>query len=46
MGKIIILEVDIYNRTEKIKIDDVLEALAETKATVEFWVICKCERRE
>lgn len=45
-GKIIILEVDIYNRTKETKIKDVLDVLAETKATVEFWVICKYKRRE
>lgn len=45
-GKIIILEVDIYNRTKETKIKDVMSILAETKATVEFWVICKCKRRE
>jgi hypothetical protein len=45
-GKIIILEVDVYNRTKESKIKDVLNALAETKATIEFWIVCKCKRRE
>lgn len=44
-GKIIILEVDIYNRTKETKIKEVLETLAETKAEIEFWIVCKCERR-
>jgi len=44
-GKIIILEVDIYNRTKETKIKEVLETLAETKAVVEFLIVCKCERR-
>ncbi|MBI6875703.1 hypothetical protein [Clostridium aciditolerans] len=46
MGKIIILEVDIYNRTRKTKIKDVIDVLAETKAAVEFWIVCKCKNRE
>lgn len=45
MGKMIILEVDIYNRTKKTKIKDVMDVLAETKAAVEFWIVCKCKRR-
>lgn len=45
LGKIIILEVDIYNRTKENKIKDVLNTLAETKAKIEFWIVCKCERR-
>lgn len=45
MGKIIILEVDIYNRTKETKIKDVTDVLAETKAAVEFWIVCKCKRR-
>ncbi|WML34971.1 hypothetical protein [Clostridium sp. OS1-26] len=45
-GKIIILEVDIYNRTKETKIKDVMETLAETKAAIEFWIVCKCKRRE
>lgn len=45
-GKIIILEVDIYNCTKETKIKDVLNVLAETKATIEFWIVCKCKRRE
>ncbi|MEY8001635.1 hypothetical protein AB8U03_15805 [Clostridium sp. Mt-5] len=44
-GKIIILEVDIYNRTKETKIKEILKTLAETKAVVEFWVVCRCERR-
>jgi hypothetical protein len=46
MGKMIILEVDIYNRTKKTKIKYVMNALAETKAAVEFWIVCKCKGRE
>lgn len=44
-GKIIILEVDIYNRTKETKIKEVLNTLAETKAKIEFWIVCKHERR-
>lgn len=44
-GKIIILEVDIYNCTKENKIKEVLNTLAETKAEVEFWIVCKCVRR-
>jgi hypothetical protein len=45
-GKIIILEVDIYNSTKETKIKDVLDVLAETKAIIEFWIVCKHKRRE
>ncbi|AZV58546.1 hypothetical protein [Clostridium sp. AWRP] len=42
---ILILEVDIYNRAKETKIEESLETLAETKAEIEFLVVCKCERR-
>lgn len=45
-GKIIILEVDIYNRTKKEKIESVLDALRQAGATAEAWVVGKGERRE
>ncbi|SHF15837.1 hypothetical protein [Caloramator proteoclasticus] len=45
-GKIIILEVDIYNRTKESKIKSVLEALEQTGATVEVWIVGKGKRRE
>lgn len=45
-GKIIVLEVDIFNRTKDKKINDVAAALAETKAKFEIWVICKHSRKE
>lgn len=45
-GKIIILEVDIYNRTKKNKVKEVLETIAQTKAQVEFWIVCREQRRE
>lgn len=44
-GKIIILEVDIFNRTKDKKIDEVISALSETKVKFEFWLITKHEVR-
>lgn len=43
---IIVLEVDIYNRTSENKIKEVLSTLVETKTKVEFWIVCKEERRK
>ncbi|MCB2309033.1 hypothetical protein LGL08_20225 [Clostridium estertheticum] len=40
-GKILILEVDIFNRTKDKKIDEVINALEETKVKFEFWIITK-----
>lgn len=45
MGKIIILEVDIYNRTKENKIKEILQVLEQTKTKVEFIVVCQQERR-
>ncbi|MGK0468950.1 hypothetical protein [Clostridium sp.] len=45
-GKIIILEVDIFNRTKDKKIDEIISALGETKAMFEFCIITKHEVRE
>lgn len=44
--KIIILEVDIFNKTKDKKINDITAALAETKAKYEIWIISKHERKE
>mgnify|MGYP000863683400 CR=1 FL=1 len=44
-GKTIILEVDIYNMTKEKKIKEVLESLTEIKTRIEFWIVCKYERR-
>lgn len=44
-GKIIILEIDIFNRTKDKKIDEVLNTLKETKAEIEFWIISKHKRK-
>lgn len=46
MGKIIILEVDIYNRTRNKKIEEVLTTLSQVKTEVEFIIVCKNKRRE
>ena len=45
-GKIIICEIDIYNRTSDKKIDNILDALKPTKAIVEVWVVTKGERKK
>ena len=45
-GKIIVLEVDIYNRTKENKINEIIDTLAETKAKFEVWIISKHDRRE
>ena len=45
-GKIIVLEVDIFNRTKDKKIEEVISSLGETKAKVEFWVITKHDVRK
>lgn len=45
-GKIIILEVDIFNRTKDKKIDEVMATLAETKTKIEFWIITKYKIQE
>lgn len=44
-GKIIVLEVDIFNRTKDKKIDEVLSTLSETKAEIEFWIVSKHKRK-
>lgn len=46
MGKIIILEVDIYNRTKENKIKEILKLLEQTKVEVEFIVACQQKRRK
>lgn len=45
-GKIIILEVDIFNRTKDKKINEVTSALSKTKTKFEFWIITKHEVRK
>lgn len=45
-GKIIVLEVDIYNRTKESKIKAVLEALEQAGAAAEVWIAGKRERKE
>jgi len=45
-GKIIILEVDIFNRTKDKKINEIINILDDKKAKFEFWIISKHEVRE
>lgn len=45
-GKIIITEIDIYNRTKENKINSIIDTLAETKAKFEVWIVSKHDRRE
>lgn len=45
-GKIIISEIDIYNRTKENKINTIIDTLAETKAKFEIWIVSKHDRRE
>lgn len=45
-GKIIILEVDIFNKTKDIKIDNVLTALSAVNTDNEMWIVSKEERKE
>lgn len=45
-GKIIILEIDIFNKTKDKKIDDVLAALAAVNRNNEIWIVSKSERRK
>jgi DNA-binding Lrp family transcriptional regulator len=44
--KIIIVEIDIYNRTSKEKINGVMAALKRTGVEFEFCVVCKGKRKE
>lgn len=43
---IIVLEVDIYNKTKKQKIKEIKEALAEANINMQFWVVCQADRRD
>lgn len=45
-GKIIILEVDIFNKTKDKKVDEVLAALSNINSDNELWIVTKHERRE
>lgn len=45
-GRIIILEVDIFNRTKDKKINEITSALNEKNAKFEFWIITKHQARE
>lgn len=45
-GKIIILEVDIFNRTKDKKINEIINIMDDKKAKFEFWIITRHEVRE
>lgn len=45
-NKLIVLEIDIYNRTSEQKVDAVSAALKNKKIDFEFWLITKGERNK
>ena len=44
--KIIIVEIDIYNKTSKEKISNVMNTLKAAGADFEFWIVCKGKRKD
>ncbi|WP_315119473.1 hypothetical protein [uncultured Clostridium sp.] len=44
--KLLVIEIDIYNRTKKDKINSIKDILNKAKVEYEFWIISKREVRE
>jgi len=44
-GKLLIVEIDLFNKTSDKKLNDIMIILAESKIEFEIWIICKYERR-